>query len=171
MTVMKADHLIIGDYLIHCCVPCLWAAFKNNNAYDSKNSVFFCLPFLRDSQFLLGHFCHRFSFYLLVCCLEFSCCVYEFCVSMMPSVPALSPCAPLAPTLVLHHSGRRRSFFFFLNFISLWGDWHHPWIAAFRSVFHKYPWMFYFILHEPVKKPTVCNILFSGSDIIITFGF
>jgi hypothetical protein len=28
-------------------------------------------------------------------------------------------------------------------------------IAWYRSVFHKYPWMFYFILHEHVKKTTV----------------
>jgi len=31
--------------------------------------------------------------------------------------------------------------------------------------------MFYFILHEHVKKPTVFNISFSGCGIIIVFGF
>jgi hypothetical protein len=36
---------------------------------------------------------------------EFNCCVYEFCFSVMPTVPALSPFAPLTPTLALHHSG------------------------------------------------------------------
>ena len=70
-------------------------------SFDSKNSVFFRLPFLSDSQSLPDIFATDFYFIFGVLS-EFNCCVWEFCVSIMPTVHALSPCAPVRMIDTIH---------------------------------------------------------------------